>query len=96
MRRIGLLLLLVVLAVGSVLAQNKALSQKTIEAIWQFEDGSGTLVTDSSPRKRHGSITGSAMWVNGKFGGGLELDGQSGRRSLFIAIKELVAKNSAL
>ena len=79
MKRIGILLLLVAFASGSVWGQNKVLSQKTIEAIWQFEDGSGALVTDSSPHKRHGNITGSTKWVDGKFGGGLELDGQSGQ-----------------
>ena len=52
MKPIGLLLSLVVLASGSVWAQNKALSREAIEAIWQFEDGSGTSVTDSSPSQK--------------------------------------------
>ena len=52
MRPIGLLLSLVVLASGSVWAQNKALSREAIEVIWQFEDGSGTSVTDSSPSQK--------------------------------------------
>jgi hypothetical protein len=44
---------------------------------WRFEEGSGTIATDSSDYGNDGTINGNAQWVEGYFGGGLELDGSS-------------------
>ncbi len=44
---------------------------------WKFEEGSGTLAADSSDFGNDGTVNGSAQWVEGYSGGGLELDGSS-------------------
>ncbi|MCP4262977.1 MAG: LamG domain-containing protein [Planctomycetes bacterium] len=44
---------------------------------WKFEEGSGTLAADSSDFGNDGTVNGNAQWVEGYFGGGLELDGSS-------------------
>ena len=44
---------------------------------WQFEEGSGNNVSDSSPANNDMILLNmsSGAWVNGKFGGGLSIDG---------------------
>ena len=44
---------------------------------WRFEEGSGTFAADSSDYGNDGTVNGNAQWVEGYFGGGLELDGSS-------------------
>lgn len=66
---VGMLLLIVV-------GQSSAIDSAAIEALWLFDDGAGDTVRDSSGHNRHGTIQGDAQWTtDGKFGGGLELDG---------------------
>ena len=43
--------------------------------MWLFEEGSGTVVSDSSPQENHGTIVGDVAWGPGKFGDGLVFDG---------------------
>ncbi len=45
---------------------------------WRFEEGSGTIAYDSSGNGLDGNLVGGATWSEGRFGGGLELDGTSG------------------
>ncbi|MHC4728150.1 MAG: LamG domain-containing protein, partial [Planctomycetota bacterium] len=45
---------------------------------WRFEEGSGTIAYDSSGNGLDGTLVGGATWTQGRFGGGLELDGTSG------------------
>jgi hypothetical protein len=42
---------------------------------WKLDDGSGTTVTDSSPRGNIGTFVGAPQWVEGYRGGGLYLNG---------------------
>jgi hypothetical protein len=49
----------------------------TVVGLWLFEDGGGDTAEDSSGRGNHGKVVGPAKWVDGKFGGGLEFNGQS-------------------
>ena len=41
---------------------------------WRFEEGSGTIATDSSDYGNDGILNGNCTWVEGYFGGGLELN----------------------
>ncbi len=43
--------------------------------MWLFEEGSGAVVSDSSPKENHGTIMGDVAWGAGKFGDGLVFDG---------------------
>jgi len=45
---------------------------------WKFEEGSGTTAYDSSGNGLDGTLVGGATWTQGRYGGGLELDGTSG------------------
>jgi hypothetical protein len=46
-------------------------------AHYRFDDGSGTVVADSSGNKRNGTLVGGTWITDGKFGGALHLDGAS-------------------
>ncbi len=46
--------------------------------LWRFDEGSGTTAYDSSGKGNDGTLVGGATWVDGRFGGGIELDGTSG------------------
>ncbi len=43
---------------------------------WEFDDGSGTIAADSSGKGNNGNLTG-ALWVDGRVGKALELNGSS-------------------
>jgi Concanavalin A-like lectin/glucanases superfamily/PA14 domain len=42
---------------------------------WKFDDGSGTVATDSTGNGNDGVFNGNPQWVAGKLGGALEFDG---------------------
>ena len=46
-------------------------------AWWQFEDGTGTIVSDSSGNGNNATFQNGAQWQSGKFGGGVEFDGSN-------------------
>jgi hypothetical protein len=41
-------------------------------AYWKMDDGSGTIVIDSSGNENHGTFVGNPVWVDGKYDGGLQ------------------------
>jgi len=43
---------------------------------WQFEEGSGKKINDSSEVGNDGEIVGDCKWVDGNFGGGLQVGGK--------------------
>ena len=47
---------------------------QNITGMWLFDEGDGSVATDSSSQKNDGTIHG-AKWVDGKFGKALEFDG---------------------
>lgn len=49
----------------------------TLEGAWAFEEGSGSIVTDSSGNGNTGSLLASPSRVSGKFGQGIALNGTS-------------------
>jgi len=49
---------------------------------WKFDEGSGTTAYDSSGNGHDGTLVGGAAWADGRFGGGIELDGTSGYVSI--------------
>ncbi|MBC8230480.1 LamG domain-containing protein [bacterium] len=51
---------------------------ETIVGMWLFDEKSGDTAKDSSERGNDGQLEGGYKWVDGKFRGGLELDGASG------------------
>ncbi|HIE25852.1 TPA: LamG domain-containing protein [Candidatus Poribacteria bacterium] len=51
---------------------------ETIVGMWLFNEKSGDIAKDSSERGNDGKLEGGYKWVDGKFRGGLELDGATG------------------
>jgi len=64
---------LIVIAITFVTLHTFALPAPV--GMWLFEEGTGTVVGDSSPEKNHGTIKGDLVWGPGKFGDGLVFDG---------------------
>ena len=54
------------------------LANADIVGRWKFDEESGTTAYDSSGNGNDGTLVGGATWVAGRFGGGIELDGNSG------------------
>ncbi len=44
---------------------------------WELDEGTGTVVNDSSGNNITGNIVGTAKWAPGKIGGAIEFDGKS-------------------
>lgn len=75
MRRAVLLLAsLIALACAS-----PASAANGLVASWPFDEGSGTLVHDTSGHGNNGTISGDAQWVSGFSGAALSFDGNTGR-----------------
>jgi Concanavalin A-like lectin/glucanases superfamily len=72
------------LSIAAVLATTAIMTSSALGAtgpigVWKLNEGSGTLVADSSGNGNNGVISGQTSWVAGVFGGsGLRFDG-SGR-----------------
>ena len=59
---------------------------------WSFAEGEGTTVADLSPYGRNGTLEGGATWAEGRFGGGIELDGSTG----YVEIPEFELTTDAI
>ena len=76
-----------VLAVSLILVgqSSAAVNLKDAFLIYTFEEGDGEIVKDRSENGNDGEITGGFDWVDGKNGGGLELNGSNGQIVSFTA-----------
>jgi len=54
------------------------IDEATVEAMWLFDDGGGNVLEDLSGHGRDGDLEGGTEWTDGRFGGGLKLDGSTG------------------
>ncbi len=61
---------------GFVLNANAEIDPDTVVGLWLFDEGKGNVATDASENGLDGEFKGKPKWVQGKFGEGLELDGQ--------------------
>jgi len=48
-----------------------------VAGMWLFEEGGGDVTLDSSETGNDGNISGPVKWVNGKFGRGMEFNGNN-------------------
>jgi len=70
-----LMTLMVVFSIFSMFApQTKATSLPPV-GYWKFDEGSGTVASDSSGNGNTGTLTNGPQWVNGKVGKALKFDG---------------------
>src|SRR5690349_14029109 len=71
-------------AIGTFLITRTSVSRVNaastgLVAAYAFNEGSGTIVTDSSGNGNNGSISGATWTTAGKFGGALSFNGTSSR-----------------
>ena len=66
------------LASGGALYGFDALSDPALMAWWSFDEGTGNTVADVSGHGSDGTLEGTVVWVPGRFGSAIELDGSSG------------------
>lgn len=59
-----------------ILLGSKCYSEEGLVAYWNMDEGKGTVLRDISGNGNDGNII-DAVWVNGKYGGGLEFNGSS-------------------
>jgi hypothetical protein len=45
---------------------------------WKFDETEGSIAKDSSGNNHNGTLIGNAKWAQGKIGGAIDLDGESG------------------
>ena len=55
-----------------------AVDEGNSRGLWHFDEGTGTMVYDSSGNANNGSLYGGIEWVKGKVGKALSFDGSSG------------------
>ena len=48
-----------------------------VAGMWLFEEGGGEVALDSSEKGNDGKIAGAVKWVDGKFGRGMEFNGNN-------------------
>lgn len=53
-----------------------AIDPASISGIWLFDEGSGDFTADLSENGNEGEIKGDPEWIDGKFGGALQFDGE--------------------
>lgn len=66
----------ITLCLGIATVGSANLDEKTIAGMWTFEEGKGKVVADLSGNETDGEFVGDLKWAKGKFGGGLEFNGQ--------------------
>ncbi len=65
------------LLIATLISQAFAkIDPNTVVGLWLFEENGGDTATDSSGNGNDGKIVGPKKWVQGKFGRGLEFNGQ--------------------
>jgi chitodextrinase len=62
----------------NVTVGNTGVSTTGLRLAYGFDEGGGTLTGDSSGNLRTGTFVGGASWANGRYGGGVSLDGSTG------------------
>ena len=75
MRRATTLLGLILSLVGA----SPAYAANGVVASWPFDEGSGTMLHDTSGNGNNGVVSGDAQWVSGFKGSALSFDGNTGR-----------------
>ena len=79
MSNIWLLTVIAMVFIVSFAMESSAkIDPETIVGMWLFNEKSGDTAKDSSERGNDGQLEGGYKWVDGKFHGGLELDGATG------------------
>lgn len=53
------------------------IDKNSVVGMWLFEEGGGNIAQDSSGKVNNGNIAGPKKWTQGKFGKGLQFDGNS-------------------
>ncbi|MCF7976390.1 MAG: discoidin domain-containing protein [Phycisphaerae bacterium] len=67
--------LILMLLLGSVLTTTAIAADPSLVLYYMFDEGSGTMASDSSGNGNDGTVNGNALWVAGYKGGALEFDG---------------------
>ena len=66
----------IAISFATLTASDAAFDENDIAGMWTFEEGKGKVVEDLSGNGTDGEFVGDLKWAKGKFGGGLEFNGQ--------------------
>ena len=76
MYRYSVLSLLLMFGVAIYSASPQQIDDKSVAAVWLFEDGKGKVAKDASGHDNHAEFVNDGIkWVKGKFGKGVQLNG---------------------
>ena len=70
-------LIVLSLVLTSISVAKGKIDEKTLVALWLFDEGSGKTLKDQTKNGHDGKISG-AKWTKGKFGQALEFNGKDG------------------
>ena len=76
LRKCYVAIIALTLSLAVIPAGEAAFDEDDIAGMWTFEEGKGKVVTDLSGNGTDGEFVGDLKWTDGKFGGGLEFNGQ--------------------
>jgi hypothetical protein len=60
---------------GSISGTATVYVNASLLGYWKFDEGSGTVASDSSGKGNHGTLVGGTTWTTGEIGGALDFDG---------------------
>ena len=69
--------ILATIGMACALSSRAGIDLQSASAVWLFDDGAGKTATDYTKKGNDGELKNGPMWVDGKFGGALEFDGES-------------------
>ena len=67
----------VILMLGLIMSGVAQAADPSLVGWWKFDEGSGTTTVDSSGRRNHGTLEGSAVWEVGNLGNAVYIEGAS-------------------
>jgi len=75
MKKYILTVIVIVFVMGLLAGSGYALDPKIIAGVWLLDEGKGAVAADSSGNGHDGKITGSPVWIDGKFSKALQFAG---------------------
>jgi len=75
MKKYILAVIAITFVMGLLAGSGYAIDPKIIVGVWLLDEGKGAVAADSSGNGHDGAITGSPVWINGKYNKALQFSG---------------------